>query len=259
MELSYIEGIEESMRAAYDAIYFELKHLIEEGVYPYRSYLPSESTLVKRYGCAHNTVRKALAALACDGYAQPIHGRGVRVIYQAFSNKMRTISRFSASEIEPFCESGERYGFKATTKVLSLEELVADEQLAESTYFEVGEKLVHMERVRYYDGTPLARESNYFRADIVEGMTKEDAESSVYRYIEYVRNERLVTSKRRVTVERADDRDAELLEIGDASWIAVLRVLTFDGNGLLCEFSTLRHHPSVFSLDQTVIRTRISG
>ena len=224
------------MRAAYDTIYFELKHLIEEGVYPYRTFLPSESILVKRYGCAHNTVRKALAALSAEGYAQPIHGKGVRVIYQSLAQGPVATSTYTIKGIEPFKEGAERSG-----------------------HFEVGESLVHLERVRYYDGKPQSRETNYFRKDIVEGITEEVAEDSVYRYIEDVRGKKVVICKRHITMEPANQTDYELLDMDGADYVAVLRVITFDDNGLICEYSQHRHHPDVFALDQTTIRTRISG
>lgn len=244
------------MRAAYDTIYFDLKHQIEDGKYPYRTFLPSESTLVRRYGCAHNTVRKALAALAADGYAQPVHGKGVRVIYQTLSN---AYPDYPPNGIESFRVASKRYGFSAHTKVLLMEDLLVDDELAELTHFEKGEKLVHLERVRYYDDRPLRRESNYFRADVVENMTAQDAEDSIYSYIAETKNEKLVVCKRYVTVERANDRDFELLDMQEADYLAVLRVILFDSAGLMCEFSTLRHHPEAFSLKQTVIHTRISG
>lgn len=247
------------MRAAYDTIYFELKHLIEEGVYPYRTFLPSESILVKRYGCAHNTVRKALAALSAEGYAQPIHGKGVRVIYQSLAQGPVATSTYTIKGIEPFKEGAERSGFVPSTKVIAMEEVVADESLSNHTHFEVGEHLVHLERVRHYDGKPQSRETNYFRKDIVEGITEEVAEDSVYRYIEDVRGNKVVICKRHITMEPANQTDYELLDMDGADYVAVLRVITFDDNGLICEYSQHRHHPDVFALDQTTIRTRISG
>lgn len=247
------------MHAAYDAIYFELKSLIERGKYDYMAFLPSESTLVKRYGCAHNTVRKALAALATDGYVQPIHGKGVRVIHQASQNGPTTMSNYIPTNIDSFKKAGERNGFEASTKVLLMEHTDIESAEIARPHFDKDDALLHLERVRYYDGRPLAREINYFRADVVEGLTKQDAEDSVYDYIETKRGVKLVTSKRRITVERTNKRDAELLELDGTDYLAVIRLITFDGNGLVCEVSELRHHPDVFSVEQTAIRSRVSG
>lgn len=246
------------MRPAYDAIYFDLKDSIDRGEYQFRDYLPSESALVKKYDCAHNTVRKALAILAREGYVQPIHGKGVRIIYRPAPPRACGSRTYQLNDIEPFCESVTRQGFEAQTKVLLMEGIEADVEASKIMGFEVGEPLVHFERVRLVDGKPLEREINYFRNDIVEGITKEDAENSIYYYIEKVRGEKLVTCKRVVTVEPANDRDRELLELDGADYVAVIACETYDGNGLLCEATIVRHVPHMFSLAQTAIRTRVS-
>lgn len=246
------------MRAAYDNIYFDLKRSIEDGTHQFKDYLPSESVLVKRYGCAHNTVRKALAILAREGYVQPIHGKGVRVIYRPRVARVNGTRTFELNDIEPFRASITREGFEAKTEVLQMETVVADDELAQVLGFDEGTKLVHFERVRRVDGKPLEREINYFRADIVEGITKEDAEDSVYHYIEVVRGGKLVTSKRLVTIETANERDRELLDLDGAQQLAVIACETYDGEGLLCEATVVRHAPFMFLLSQTAIRTRVS-
>lgn len=246
------------MRPAYDAIYFDLKDSISRGEYQFRDYLPSESTLVKKYGCAHNTVRKALAILAREGYVQPIHGKGVRVIYRKTIPRGSGLRTYMLTDIEPFCESVTSQGFEAQTKVLLMEDVVTDADSSKILGFDEGEPLVHFERVRLVDGKPLERETNYFRRDIVEGITKEDAENSVYHYIEEVRGEKLVTCKRVVTVEPANDRDRELLQLDGADYVAVVACETYDGNGLICEASIVRHVPHMFMMSQTAIRTRVS-
>ena len=112
------------MRSAYDGIYFDLKRDIEEGVYAYKDLLPSESVLVKKYDCAHNTVRKALAILSRDGYVQAIHGKGVRVIYTPVARENKPF--YELAGVESFAKTGERHGFTASTKVLLMETISAD-------------------------------------------------------------------------------------------------------------------------------------
>lgn len=246
------------MRAAYDSIYFDLKESIDDGTYVYKDYLPSESILVKRYGCAHNTVRKALEILARGGYVQPIHGKGVRVIYRAPHPTGKVFRTYELNGIDSFACSVRRQGFSARTKVLSMETQTVDEPLSIISGFDLGQEVIRLERIRFVDDKPLEREINYFRSDIVEGMTAEDAERSIYRYIEEVRGGKLVTCKRVVTVEHINDRDHELIMLGDADYLAVVTCETYDGEGLLCEFTTVRHAPDMFLMAQTAIRTRVS-
>ena len=256
MSATEVQRIEVVMQAAYDAIYLELRSLIERGTYPYRSLLPSESVLVSQYGCAHNTVRKSLSMLAADGYVQPVHGKGVRVIFFPEANSPLQSQCFLSTEIESFREAMQRIGRSdTTTKVLAMQECVADGSPLLAPY-EKGTPLVHLDRIRIYEGQVLSHESNYLRADIVEGMTKADAEYSIYHYIRSVRGEKLVTCKRYIAMEPATDRDRELLDLKNASHVVVIRSRAFDGDGLLCEFCETRQHPEVFTFYQTAIHSR---
>ena len=246
------------MQAAYDAIYFELKGYIEDGTYPYRSLLPSESVLVNQYGCAHNTVRKSLAMLASEGYVQPVHGKGVRVIYLPRPISPNKLNTYPSSTIESFREVSTRNGVQSSTEVLLMERVRADD--SESLrYFVKDEPLVHIERIRIHEEESYAFESNYFRADVVDGITKDDAEYSVYHYIREVRGGRIATSRRWISVEPASDRDRAVLDIEGISHVAVVRVLTFDGDGLLCESSEIRLHPKALSIEQTSIVSRVGA
>lgn len=247
------------MRAAYDGIYFELKRLIEDGTYEYSSLLPSETILVKRFGCAHNTVRKALSILASNGYLQPIHGKGVRVIYKPdFMPASGQVYVDNAMGIESFIELAQRCGFTPNTVVTHMEYVDVDENMAEVIPFESGQRVLHLERVRYYNDKPLSWESNFFRDDIVSGITEAAAATSVYRFIESSSHGRIVTSRHKITVAPAIDKDYELLEMGEASFVAVTHTITFDNYGILCEFSEHRQHPSVFMVQQTTQKSRVN-
>lgn len=246
------------MRIAYDSIFFELRGLIEDGTYAYKTLLPSETALVKRYECAHNTVRKALSILASHGYVQPIHGKGVRVIYMPPKDADKKTLSFSTSKVESFEEAATRCGFVPNTDVVLMESIEVDDELARTISFEAGQRLIHMVRVRSYDGTPLSWEDNYFREDLVEGITEKDARGSIHAFIKLAHKAKLVTNRRTVTMERANERDNEFVRLGDSNFMVVTRSNAFDHDGLLGEYSVFRHHPDIFCLQQTVIESRVS-
>ncbi|MGE6367244.1 GntR family transcriptional regulator [Bacillus paramycoides] len=60
----------------YVEIYEKLFKLINEGVYPIGSKLPSESELSKMMKVSRMTLRQALGLLKEDGYIETIHGQG---------------------------------------------------------------------------------------------------------------------------------------------------------------------------------------
>lgn len=238
-------------KAKYDEIYLDLKGAVESGAYPYGELLPSENTLITQYGCSRNTIRRALAGLGEDGYVQPIHGKGVRVIYQPAGR-----ASFTVGGIESFQETARRNQLKVVTKVIRFETVTVDRALAERSGFPEGAEVWDVQRVRYLDGKPLILDCNLFLRALVPGLTPEIAARSVYAYIEETLGMQIVTSKRTITVEHAAPEDQRLLDLGDYNCLAVVTGQTFNADGVLFEYTQSRHQPDYFSFHDTAVRKK---
>ena len=238
-------------KAKYNEMYLDLKRAVEEGTYPYGSLLPSENTLIAQYDCSRNTIRRALAGLGEDGYVQPIHGKGVRVIYQPSER-----ASFTVGGIESFQETARRNQLNVVTRVVRFETLTVDRRLAERSGFPEGAEVWDILRVRYLDGKPLILDYNLFLKALVPGLTKEIAERSIYAYIEQELGMQIVTSKRTITVEHAAAEDKRLLVLGDYNCLAVVTGQTFNADGVLFEYTQSRHQPDYFSFHDTASRKR---
>lgn len=238
-------------KAKYNEIYLNLKQAVEDGVYPYGSLMPSENTLIVQYGCSRNTIRRALGGLGEDGYVQPIHGKGVRVIYQPSER-----ASFAVGGIESFQETARRNRLNVVTKVIRFSVRIVDKRLAEESGFPVGEEVYEVHRVRYLDGKPLILDVNMFAKALVPGLTEEIAERSIYAYIERELGMQIVTSKRTITVEHATAEDQRLLELGDYNCLAVVTGQTFNANGVQFEYTQSRHQPDYFSFHDTAVRKK---
>ena len=240
------------MKARYDVIYRDIRESIETGAYPYQAFLPSEAELTAAFACSHNTLRRALGLLRDQGYVQPVHGKGVRVIYR---EPERTT--FTVGGIESFREADERTHLGAQTEVVTLEQIVATPEVSFNTGFEEGTELTHIERVRRVNGEGLILDRNLFRTSAVPGITEEIARASVYDYAERELGVTIATSKRAITVERAVERDRELLDLGDIDYLAVITSQTFDAQGILIECTQSRHRPDHFCFRDTAVRHRL--
>ncbi len=225
----------------YDAIYLRLRHDIESEKYPYGSKLPSEHTLVGIFGCSRNTVRRAVGALAEEGYVQPIRGKGVLVIYHP-----REQAHFSIGGIESMKEAAERNQVALTTQVRDFREATIDAALAKATDFPEGTEVFALTRVRFLDGEPLILDYNFFRRDVLRGLTAEIAEGSIYEYLEKTLGETVVTTRRRYTVERATEDDAREMDLRGYNCMMVVSNKTFNKDGVMFEYTTSRHRPDHF-------------
>ena len=238
-------------KAKYDGIYHSIKKRIEAQDYPYQSLLPSENTLIEKYACSRNTVRRALAELVADGYVQTMQGRGVRVIYQPVEK-----TTFTIGGIETFQETARRNHLHAVTKVTKFETVIADECFAAKSGFSAGDELWSIERVRYLDGKALILDVNYFLKEFVPGLTPQIAANSIYDYIENTLGMQIITSKRRITVEHATARDDKLLDMDSYDCVAVVVNQTFNASGLLFEYTQSRHQPDYFCFQDIATRKK---
>lgn len=125
-------------KAKYNEIYHDLKEKIENGQYNYADMLPSENELTQVYDCSRNTLRRALALLTREGYTQPIHGRGVRVIYTPHKQHDFILN----SSIEGLYQIATKSGFKVTNQVLTFTEIIADERLSKKQILKWGQNCI---------------------------------------------------------------------------------------------------------------------
>ena len=236
-------------KAKFESIYKDLKQKIETDEYHYQDFLPSENTLVTIYNCSRNTIRRALSELIEQGYIQPLHGKGVRIIYQPVDQ-----TAFTIGGIESFKESALRNHRKRHTEVIQFAEITADERLAQRTGFHAGDELYYLQRVRYLDDKALILDINIFLKSLVPGLTPEIAKDSIYEYIENTLHMPIVTSKRKMTVERATPIDEKYLELNNCNCLAVVTGQTFNADGIMFEYTQSRHCPDYFCFQDTATR-----
>lgn len=238
-------------KAKFETIYKDLKQKIEAQEYPYQELLPSENTMVNIYNCSRNTIRRALAELIEQGYVQSLHGKGVRVIYQPVEQ-----TSFTIGGIESFKESAIRNRRSARTDVVRFAEISADERIARKTGFPLGSELYYIQRVRYLEEKALILDINMFLRSVVPGLTEEIAKDSIYEYIENELGMSIITSKRRMTVERATQIDEKYLELNDYNCLAVITSQTYNADGVMFEYTQSRHRPDYFCFQDTATRKR---
>ena len=240
-------------KAIFQNIYQTLKRDIDNGTYAYQELLPSEAELTRRFDCSHSTIRRALAELTADGYVQPLHGKGVRVIHSPMS---QTLSHSDTNGLETNLERAARLGFEPKTRCMTFEVLTADANLAHVTGFTEGSELLHVYRVRYFDDRGISSDESYYLASELPGITRADVEHSVYAYLENVLGMQIVISKRVVTVERVNDNDLAYLALDGADYVSVSRCNAYDNNGIMVEYTESREVPSFFRMHVNALRRK---
>ena len=223
----------------YEAIYECIRKAIETE--EYQRILPSENALVQRFSCSRNTIRRAEARLAEEGYVQSVHGKGVVIL-----RHRREQAQFVIGGIESMKEAAERNRLSLRTRVVHFTEVTIDADLSTLTGFPEHEELYYLQRVRFLDGEALILDHNYFLKRVVRGLTPTIAEDSVYAYVENVLGESIVTTQRKYTVEPATTLDMEYMDLKGLNCLAVVSSRTYNKDGVLFEFTQSRHRPDRF-------------
>lgn len=235
----------------YEEIYRALKERIEDETYSYQELLPSEHTLTAEFDCSRNTVRRAISMLTTEGYTQAMQGKGVRCIYRPLDH-----AQFFSNEIETFREAAIRNGLSYYTKVILFTDLVVDERIQRRTSFPIGTSVYYIQRVHYINDRPLILNHNYFLSDVAVDLTPEIAEHSIYDYLENKLMIKILNTRRTITVEKITALDEKYLDLNpdDYNCMAVVSSNTYNGDGVMFEYTVSRHRPDYFRFTNTAMR-----
>lgn len=137
----------------YSQVKSHILGMIGDGQLKPNDRVPSEHELVDHLGVSRMTINRALRELADDGFVVRLAGVGTFVAdSRPHSNVMRV--RNIADEIHA-------RGHTHSSKVLILEEVIADKRLIERLEVRPGDKLFHSLILHFESGQPIQLEDRY--------------------------------------------------------------------------------------------------
>lgn len=163
---------------------------------------PSERELVQLFGVARMTVRQALDALVAEGLLERIPGRGTFVA----DTKIDQVPRLTG-----YAEEMTRRGMLPGSRTLLARFESAGPGVARALEISVGDRVVHWQRLRLADGTPMCVEDAYLTADLVPGLLDHLPES-LYAELE-LRNLAPTWGEDSVDAGLAQEPEARLLGV----------------------------------------------
>ena len=142
---------------------------------------------------------------------------------------------------------------------MRLEKIIADEEISGRTGFKVGDELYDVRRVRYINDKALILDKNYFLASVAQNLDAKIARKSIYDYLENELKIKIMTSKRTMTAELANEEDKKYLELADYNCLVIVSGRVFNGDGIQFEYTESRHRPDYFCFEDTAIRHKFKG
>jgi GntR family transcriptional regulator len=134
--------------------------------------VPTEPQLIDKYQVSRTTVRRALRDLETMGLIDRQPGRG------SFVREPKVEPRLD--RLTGFVEDMEALGLNASASVERMEYVGAEQEVSRQLGLSVGETVVHIERVRLANGTPLSFDDSYFPLDLGSRIMKENLEEEPF-------------------------------------------------------------------------------
>lgn len=225
----------------YKKVYQDIKKKIEDQVWSTGQALPTENELMEIYSYSKDTIRKALSLLEMDGYIQKKQGKSSIVIEHGLMKEQYL------SEIKTAGELNKCSKYQIQTELTSLYIVQGQDDLMST--FEVDDKVdfYRVSRVRTIDGERLEYEISYFDRRVVPYLSKEIAESSIYRYLEQELKLTISHSRREISFRFANEEEKQLMDLADYEMVVVVTSVTYLSNGQAFQYGTISYRPDKVS------------
>ena len=228
-------------------LYFQissrLERAIREGVIPAGARLENEIAIGEHLGLSRPTVRRAIQELVDKGLLVRRRGIGTQVVQARVSRPV---------ELTSLQEDLTRAGHHATTRVLSLEKIPADEDAAERLRVAVGTEITRIRRLRSADGTPMAILENLLPPEYAD-ISADDLEAHGLYEMLRARGIAIKIANQTIGARRTHSDEHELLEVAKGSPLLTMNRVAFDQGGNVIEAGHHCYRPDLYSFETTLV------
>ena len=196
-------------RDSHTPLYYQIMEgitqLIEDGHLRDGDLLPSETEFSKLFSVSRLTIRQALGQLEHTGLIKRQHGIGTFVSYKP--STAITPGRLS------FTNKMHRLGKKVQNRILSLDVIKANEEVAEKLRIDTGSETIRLVRLRSVDGDPVMIEHSFIDSSMFPAFIEVfPAQESLYQFLLGQYNIKVLSVEQTWQPIRLTSEQTELLE-----------------------------------------------
>lgn len=202
----------------YQIIATEIENNIYSNDLPQGTKLPTVEALASEYKVSKSTIVKAIESLVSKGLVYQLQGSGI------FVRRRNRDGYIDLNVTQGFTNSLKE--FNITSKVLELDLIRANEEIAQLMECDVNEEAYVVKRIRYINNEIMCYEEAYYKKSIVPYLTKEIAKGSIFEYLKTAFNLKPGFSDRYLHLEKLDDNLANILnlETGDPAMVVLEQI-----------------------------------
>ena len=214
----------------YVQIFDQVSALIRQGKLSEGQVLCSEGDLARTLRISKMPVRQAFQKLRAESFL--IIAKGKRPIVG--SGRVP----WNFQQLRGFSEEMRRRGLTPSARLLTMDLLQPDLEVAQALKLSPKEKVYRLKRLRFVDGQPVAVVTSYLPARIFLGIDKQDlANQSLYHVFETVYRRKLQRAEEDIGAVNAAAEVAGILETSVGSPLLSIRETTYDSQNVAIEYS----------------------
>lgn len=205
---------------------------IADGTYPPGTQLPNEASLLASFNISRTTLQKTVQNLIARGLIEIRRGKGTFVTQPRLTQPL--------TELSGFVEDMPAHGRHPSARLLARQIENASEAVAARLALEPGTPVVHIQRVRIADGTPLSFDETWLPQDIGEKIVENDLEAEpIFTLLEEKYGIALIEAEYRLEAIAANEAVARALEVDAGSPIFLIERTSYNGENRPVDYEKL--------------------
>lgn len=228
-------------------LYFQVAEQLERAIHDGRivpgERLDNEIAMATDLGLSRPTMRQAIQVLVDKGMLVRKRGVGTQVVQGRIHRSV---------ELTSLNDDLAAAGQSPSTRVISLEQVAADEEIAHELQLQPGTPVWDLHRLRMTGDQPLALMHNVVPASVAP-LDEADLETTgLYDFLRQ-RGVTIRVAKQRIGARRATAADAKLLgEARNAPLLTMSRT-AYDSAGRTVEFGSHAYRPDLYFFELTLV------
>ena len=209
--------------------------------------LPTEDSLIARFGVSRITVRRAIQNLVSRGLVEIRRGKGTFVAAPRITQELR--------ELSGFVEDMHAVGRRPTARVVSKEIVTADTTVASQLALTRGERVVRIRRVRLADGIPLSFDETYLPLEIGKRIMADNLKvEPIFSLLERKYNVPLVEAEYKLDAVAADVEVAAALKVKQGSPVFRIERTSYSTGNRPVDYETLHYRGDLVRFATRLVR-----
>ncbi len=209
--------------------------------------LPTEDSLIARFGVSRITVRRAIQNLVSRGLVEIRRGKGTFVAAPKITQNLK--------ELSGFVEDMHALGRKPTARVIEREIVNADAAVARQLALTRGERVVRICRVRLADGIPLSFDETYLPLEIGQKIIAENLKvEPIFSLLERKYDIPLIEAEYKLDAVAADNNVARALTVKPRSPIFRIERTSYSTGSRPVDYERLHYRGDIVQFVTRLVR-----